>query len=67
LKIFLVLREKLLFYRWCGLLGLKHAEAVIEADGNSILFDINQSLIDKGLNYLNELYPKAIIDDMLLI
>jgi len=46
----------------CGLLGLKHAEAVIEADGIPILFDINQSLIDKGLNYLNELYPKAIID-----
>jgi len=41
------LKEKLLLLRGCGLLGLKHAEAVIEADGIPILFDINQSLIDK--------------------
>jgi NAD(P)-dependent dehydrogenase (short-subunit alcohol dehydrogenase family) len=46
----------------CGMLGLKHAEAIIEADGIPVLLDINQTAIDKGLHYLHELFPSVTMD-----
>jgi NAD(P)-dependent dehydrogenase (short-subunit alcohol dehydrogenase family) len=46
----------------CGLLGLKHAEAVIEADGIPILFDKSEEIIDKGIAYLENLYPHSLIE-----
>jgi NAD(P)-dependent dehydrogenase (short-subunit alcohol dehydrogenase family) len=46
----------------CGLLGLKHAEAIIEAEGIPVLLDINQAAIDRGLQHLHDLYPSASMD-----
>ena len=46
----------------CGFLGLKHAEAIIEADGIPILLDVDQSIINKSVSYLKNLYPYASIN-----
>jgi NAD(P)-dependent dehydrogenase (short-subunit alcohol dehydrogenase family) len=42
-----------------GLLGIKHAEAVIEAEGVPVLLDIHQNIVDKGINSLLTAYPSA--------
>lgn len=46
----------------CGFLGLKHAEAIIEADGIPILLDISQHIINSGLSKLKNMYPSAQMD-----
>jgi NAD(P)-dependent dehydrogenase (short-subunit alcohol dehydrogenase family) len=46
----------------CGLLGIKHAEAIIEADGIPILLDINNVVVDQSLSNLRKKYPGAEVD-----
>ena len=42
-----------------GLLGQKHAEAVIEGEGIPILLDISQEALSNALDGLKEKYPNA--------
>ena len=41
-----------------GFLGIKHAEAILEAEGIPILLDISQERIDKAVSNLKEKYNK---------
>lgn len=41
-----------------GLLGTKHAEAILEAEGIPILLDINHEKINQAVSYLKEKYNK---------
>lgn len=45
-----------------GLLGQKHAEAVIEGEGIPVLLDISQEALDSALMNLRKQYPDAEID-----
>jgi len=40
-----------------GLLGLRHAEAVLEAGGTAVLWDINQGALKDRAGELNDRYP----------
>ena len=42
-----------------GLVGQKHAEAVIEGEGSTILLDISQEALSNALDGLKEKYPNA--------
>jgi NAD(P)-dependent dehydrogenase (short-subunit alcohol dehydrogenase family) len=61
-KIFSLKEKVVIITGGCGMLGLKHAEAIIEADGIPVLLDINQTVVDKGLHYLHELFPSVPMD-----
>jgi NAD(P)-dependent dehydrogenase (short-subunit alcohol dehydrogenase family) len=43
-----------------GLLGRKHAEAILEAGGTAVLLDINSSKIKEAVSFFEEKYPKMI-------
>jgi NAD(P)-dependent dehydrogenase (short-subunit alcohol dehydrogenase family) len=44
-----------------GLLGTKHTEAIIEAGGIPIIFDINEEKIKNSIGYLNKKYNKKVL------
>ena len=44
-----------------GLLGLKHAEAILEASGIPVILDINAELIDKAVLSLGKKYNKKVL------
>lgn len=45
-----------------GLLGYKHAEAVLEGEGIPVLLDISEEKLNYSKKLLQEEYPKAIIE-----
>lgn len=45
-----------------GLIGKKHAEAILEGDGIPVLLDIAQPGLDRARTQLLEMYPDAVIE-----
>jgi len=43
-----------------GLLGEKHAEAILDGNGRVVLLDINEQLLNEKVNKLNQTYPDKV-------
>src|SRR3972149_1430807 len=44
-----------------GLLGQKHAEAILESDGIAVLLDINEGMIEKSVATLGKEYKRRVV------
>ncbi len=60
MKNFSLKNKLVLITGGAGLLGKKHIEAVIEADGDVVIFDINENALNSTKDYIHSRYNKTI-------
>ncbi len=58
LKMFDISGRVALITGGAGLLGMQHAQAIIESGGIPVLIDINQDALSSAQNFFNEKFPK---------